>query len=273
MRPFLFLSGEYQTTMPLVFERDPWQHTMSSRRLVEVRRGVVRRDNVPREEIRGVLWYASVEDERVLGDNLATLARARVPCWPAIGTMCGMMNRHELMAACVWMGFVDHWVQCYARPGLPIFLPRPFVLKTGNLHRGEGKHLIREGDALPEWEGWATAEPFFEGQSCRVLIIGDQHFGIRYDNPSSWIKNAAGADVEMWPEIPRAAVEHALRVHRYFGLEMSGIDYIIGAGGAVHFLEYNQFPGISVSDEVQAAARRVLSKAMDQIEAAALDRS
>ena len=55
MRPFLFLAGEYETTMPAVFARENCQHTMVSRPLVAVGDGTFHRDNVPGERLRGVV--------------------------------------------------------------------------------------------------------------------------------------------------------------------------------------------------------------------------
>lgn len=264
-RPFLFLAGEYAASMPLVFSREHWQHTMSARPLEDRGGGAVGRDNVPSERLRGVLYFAGVDDERVRRANLSLLDLLAVPCWPDPSVLLRLDDRHRVMRACVASGLVDHDVQI-VRPGEEIRIPRPFVLKTGNEHRGEGKHLIREGDGLPAWDGEATAEPFFEGVSARVLLIGERWFGLRYDNPTSWIKNSVGADVEAWDDIPNAAVAHAMRVRRRFGLEIAGIDYIIGADRAVHFLEYNQFPGLSATERIQEYARPFLATKLDYVE-------
>ena len=264
IRPFVFLAGEWAVTMPLVFSREPWQHSMTAKRLVANDDGTVRRDGV-NERIQGIVYFASVDNTELHRTNLKLLASISFPCWPNPARLLEIDDRHIVISECVRAGLVDHEVRVI-HPNTDIDLPRPFVLKTGNEHRGIGKHLIQEGDAIPKWSGLATAEPFFVGTSARVLIIGDHWFGIRFDNPTTWIKNAAGADLEMWPDIPQSAVDHAHKVHKHFGLEISGVDYVIDENGKVHFLEINQFPGVGVDDAVEPIARSFLATRMNYVE-------
>ncbi len=150
-------------------------------------------------------------------------------------------------------------------------------MKIGQAHSGEGKYLVNAYEELPHlhddglgmgWDGLATIEPFFEGRSARILLIGEHAFGIWNDNPNSWIKNSIGAETEMWPNPPATLVAHARTAAIIFGLEIAGVDYVIGADGAYHFLEINQFPGLDVSDEVVEVAKKFLGQRMDEIEKA-----
>lgn len=285
-RPFLFLSGEFQTTMPLVFSREAWQHTMTARRLVDNGDGTIRRDNVPGEKLRGIIYYASVESDEIATANLTLLRDLGFPCWPKPGVLLELQNRHEVMRRCGDAGLTTGPVMVLRHEHRHhVQLPRPFVLKTGNLHRGQGKHLLGEGEEFPEWEGLATVEPFYDGVSCRVLCMsgeleGDKRavrmWGIRYDNPDTWIKNDAGAEVSMWDELPVEVYQHAHRVHMHFGLDVSGIDYVVGEtpmGVRAHFLEYNQFPGISVSETVEGEARLLFAREMTAVEKRAEERT
>jgi hypothetical protein len=270
-RPLLFLAGEFTVTQALVFRRDAWQHTMTGRRLVRNDDGTLRRDNLPGERLRGVLYYASVDDESVRRHNLSLLAETRFPCWPDPSRLLALDDRHEVMRRCVDTRLATDEVQIVQHPE-EITIERPFVLKTGNLHRGEGKHLIGSDTRLPDWDGVATAEPFYDGDSVRAFCVtrldgGVDVYGIGYDNPHTWIKNAAGA--ELYPyDLPFDLAMHARRVHRHFGLAISGIDYIVGDDG-FHFLEFNQFPGLGATEEIAEASSRVLNAAMDQVEAEA----
>lgn len=281
VRPFLFLSGEFQVTMPLVFSREKWQHTMTARRLVDNEDGTVRRDNVPGERLCGIIYYASVESDAIARANLELLARLDFPCWPDPKRLLELADRHEVMRMCGQAKLTTGPVMILRHDQREHLarLGRPLVLKTGNLHQGHGKHRLGAGDAIPEWEGLATAEPFYEGVSCRVLCMSGwleggkravRMWGIRYDNPDSWIKNSAGAEVTPWNDLPADVFQHAHGVHTHFGLDVSGIDYVIGndAAGAAraHFLEFNQFPGVGVDDVIAAEARLLFGSKMTAVE-------
>lgn len=275
-RPFLLLAGEYHATMPAVFANERWQHTMTARRLVDNGDGTIRRDNRPGERLRGLIYYASVDNDDVRRHNLRLISSMKLPCWPDPDWLLTLDDRHLVMNMCRKAGLTTDPVQIRRMSDEPFDLPRPFVLKTGNMHQGQGKHLIGHDDALPEWGGLATAEPFYEGVSCRVLCIseddGSAHaaWGIRYDNPDTWIKNAAGAEQSLWADAPGDLYGHAARVHAHFGLQISGIDYVVDAKtGTPHFLEYNQFPGLGMNEAIEEAARAVFARRMADVERAA----
>lgn len=268
MRTHLFMSGEFRVTMPVVFERESWQHTMSARRLVE-EDGKLRRTGT-HEDLKGVVYYANAEDDAIEEHNLRLLAELGTPCWPPPSTLLGMLDRHEVMARCVARRMVDHRVLTL-RPweAAAIDIPYPYVVKTGNAHSGQGKHLVTRPEEIPPWEGWATVEPFFEGESWRVLLVGDTAFGIHMTNDSSWIKNSPGAETELVVGIDGPMVEHAKRVRDLFELEVAGVDYVVGKDGTFHFLEINQFPGVDVGDEATPVIAAFLRAKMDEVERAA----
>ena len=140
------------------------------------------------------------------------------------------------------------------------------MLKVGDEHRGEGKYLIRSASDIAPWEGIATAEPFFEGESVRVLLLGDAAFGVKIHNERHWIKNSAGARFEAW-EPTSALIEHARRAQSLFGLEIDGIDYVLTREG-MHFIELNPFPRVGLSIESAAIARKIFRSAMELIDVA-----
>ena len=248
-RPFLFLSGEFRVTMPLVFSNEQWSHSMTARKLVLNEDGTFRRDNVYTERLTGVIYFADVENEEIRRHNLKFLINNKVPCFPNPKQLLLLDDRHRLMEVCVNKGLVGHDV-CFLThfPGIEVPLEYPFVIKEGNQHRGLGKHLVTSQEEIPEWTGVATLEPFFQGVSARALVLGENIWCLRYDNDSSWIKNSPGCEVSIWTDAPVALKEHARKIQREFELEVCGIDYIVESDGKIRFLEYNMFPGLDVDD-------------------------
>lgn len=261
------MAGEFAVTMQLVFTRESWSHTMMPKKLLQNEEGSFHRENV-NELLKGLIYFASVDNQDTRRHNLDFIINNGYPCWPDPRIIRKWDDRHVLMQECIKCGLTTDKVDVISVDGLKDVLPSlkyPFVLKTENSHQGEGKHLIGVDTTLPEWEGLATVEQFYSGFSTRVLTIGAEVFGLRYDNEESWIKNSAGAEVEPW-DIPENVREHAARVHDHFGLEISGIDYVVEDNGEFHFLEYNMFPGIAAFDSTQNAARKIFSSAMDRVE-------
>jgi glutathione synthase/RimK-type ligase-like ATP-grasp enzyme len=263
------MAGEWGVTQPLVFKDEKWSHCTIAKTFEMNDDGSFRRWNVYNEKLDGVILYASVHSETVRRSIMQFVADNDIPSWPSPHRLLQIDDRFTVLKECVDAGLVSHPVEFVEwKDRHKVTLGRPYVMKVGNLHQGEGKFLMRpeKDDVLPEYEGVASAEPFFTGVSARALFIGDKEFALRFDNPTSWIKNSAGADVEPWADAPHAMFEHARRVHKYFGLEVSGIDYVVEADGTPRFLEYNQFPGVGATDEIAAAATAFLRSKMDLVE-------
>jgi hypothetical protein len=262
---FLFLTGEPRAILPLLKGRPAWAPVLSALTF-DVRAGRLHRRGSAADDFRGCVYFADVRDKDVERHNLGVLARSALPCYPDPAALLAASDRHAAMARCVSAGLVDHPVVQARWTGEPA-LPFPYVLKVGDEHRGEGKHLIRSAADVVRWEGVATMEPFFDGESVRVLLIGEHAFGARLRHEGSWVKNAPGASVEPWAPDP-AVVDHARRAARLFGLEIAGVDYVIDRGGP-HFLELNPFPRVGLSEASAEIARQLFARRMDAIEAAA----
>lgn len=272
-RPFVFLAGEYNTTMPVVFEFDNWRHTMLAVELI-AEEGKVRHPKFG-IYIEGVIYFARTEDFRLEKHNLKVLADTGLPCWPDPKILMGLSDRHMTMLQCEKAGLLtdpmwsmDAPVDCWGLKDKPDF-SKKLVLKVGQAHQGQDKHLIEsEADFVKlidtaEKEG-GTLEYFYDGLSTRVLFIGDKHFGVQYQNPNSWVKNSVGCDYSDW-EIPEDVLEHAKRARKHFGLEVAGVDYVISKD-KFHFLEINQFPGLGVNEESVKVAREFLREKIRMVE-------
>jgi len=262
---FLFLTGEPAATLPLLKHRPAWAPVLSAITF-DVTAGRLHRRKSATDDYLGAIYFADVRDKDIEGHNLRLFAQHSIPCWPDPTALLAISDRHTALARAVSAGLVDHPVVQVPFTRKPL-LPFPYVLKIGNEHRGEGKHLIRSAGDIVPWEGIATMEPFFEGESVRVLLLGDRAFGVRIRNDSSWIKNSPGASIEAW-EPDEAIVSHARKAMELFGLEIAGVDYVIDQAG-YHFIELNPFPRVALSKESAALAREMFSRAMDAIEAAA----
>lgn len=240
---------------------------MTPDRLIPVNHKTVKRTRYVNEELKGVILYADVGDKSIEENNILTCIYNNVPCWPKPSKLIDMLDRHKVMNRCIQSGFVDHKEQVYQMEYDENYIPLdfPFVIKTGNEHRGLGKYLITKANEIPIWEGVATIEPFFTGTSVRILILGDSVFGIRIDNANSWIANSPGAEASTFVPDDKI-VKHAKEVTEEFGLDVAGVDYIMEEDGTYHFLEINQYPGLDVSDEVNDIAAKFLNDKMNYVE-------
>lgn len=262
---FLFFTGEPAVSLPLLKPRPLWAPVLSALTF-NMTAGRLHRGRSASDDFRGAIYLADVRDKDIERHNLRLFAAHAIPCWPAPEALLAASDRHAALARCVAAGLVAHpVVQAQFTPE-PL-LPFPYVLKIGEEHRGEGKHLIRSASDIPRWEGIASMEPFFAGESVRVLLLGERAFGVRIQNEGSWIKNGPGASFEAW-EPSEAIVEHARRAMRLFGLEIAGVDYVIDQEG-FHFIELNPFPRVGLSKESAAVAQEMFRGAMDAIEARA----
>ena len=268
-RDYLFMSGEYEVSMPAVFSMSSWMHTMIAKKL-EISSGSLRRKGID-ESLKGVVFFHDSENISIGTDNLNLLADNEIPCWPNPRTLLAMEDRHRVMNECVDRGFVTHDVE-FVENSYDISLNYPYVVKVGQEHRGQGKYLVKNSydeAALEKWNGVATVEPFFEGCSFRVLIVGSRSWGVWYDNPDSWIKNSCGASIvntHEFTEEERSSVErHARSVASSFGLDVAGVDYIVNKD-SFNFLEINQFPGLNVCDDAVKHAKLYLIERMKEVE-------
>lgn len=263
IRPFLFLAGEFSISMPLVFSRHNWQHTMTAKPLF-FENGALYRKNV-QEKILGAIFLTNIENEEIKLNNLNTLAESKIPCFPDPCVLLKYTNRHEVMRMCIDNDLVSHTVlQGQYKDNLR--LDFPFVIKAGNLHCGEGKFLIKKEEDIPQWEDIATIEPFFNGNSVRILWIEETPFMIKVENETSWIKNIQGAEISLIKDIPKEIIDHSRKVKDFFGLDLAGIDYILEENNDFHFLEYNQFPGIPMFEETIDCSKKFLNKKMEMVE-------
>lgn len=81
------------------------------------------------------------------------------------------------------------------------------------------------------------------GYDLRLLVLGDEVFGIRRSNPHDWRTNVSrGAKTEAI-EVTESLRDHALRASAAIGAEFVGVDLLPGLDGRLLALEVNAVPG------------------------------
>jgi hypothetical protein len=193
------------------------------------------------------------------------LAFGRQPTWPSVRRTIihddkdlsllkvGGADEDEMPRGYIPKGLVPDYTDDTAR-----------VFKTGNEHCGEGKTLIRppankgltsksveEGGLGLMVTGYShiakedtLVEPFIEGESYRVLLIGKQAWVIRYES-RDWRKNVGGTQTLVEPTLEHnLMLTWARSMAAGSSLPVVGVDFVLDASGTKHFLELNCYPGI-----------------------------
>lgn len=163
-RPFLFLAGEYVVSMPIVFSKDNWGHSMSSIHL-DYDLKLHRRNRI--EDIKGIILFADLNNKQMEEHNLNSIITSKIPCYPDPNVLLDYMNRHCLHRKLIRIPGADNNPNDYIYEcghhgiagscgscrklnieHIPMILESrlkkhtKLVLKTGLNHRGENKYLL-----------------------------------------------------------------------------------------------------------------------------------
>ncbi len=122
------------------------------------------------------------------------------------------------------------------------------VAKWGNWHCGENKTRF-----TGEWQSEEATilEPFFDGQSVRVVSVGDVNYQINLEG-DDWLKSIHHADAAFM-DMDAELLDDTLNLKKAFGLEMIANDYIVGDDGRKHLLEVNHIPNMTRFDKLSKA--------------------
>jgi hypothetical protein len=119
------------------------------------------------------------------------------------------------------------------------------VAKWGDRHCGEGKARFVgrfEADAA------TVLEPFLEGSSERVLLVGNAAWHLRYES-DDWRKNVRAKVSLIAPDA--ALIARARKIAAALSLPIAGIDFLVHARGAT-LLEVNAYPGLEDAPDAEA---------------------
>jgi len=258
------MAGEFCVSLNITLRTNNWHHTTRASRLFKNKDNTLHRECV-NEHIEGIFYHADVEDKSIEQHNFNIIKETSIPCYPSINVLEPMVNRFTVLSECYHLGFINHEIIILNEYSPELLLPCPYVLKTGNVHRGENKYLINTKSDIPVWKGEASAEPFFNGESYRILIVGDKAFAIKITNDESWIKNTIGGDTHVVPEPIYGLINHARKVADAFHLELAGVDYIVTPND-FYFLEINTFPGLDYGEESKDTIEQFIKSKMHLIE-------
>lgn len=121
------------------------------------------------------------------------------------------------------------------------------VSKWGNWHCGENKHKFKG-----EWKSTEASvlEPFYEGDSVRIVSIGEVNLQIKLEG-SSWLKSIHDESAHFMPINP-VLLEDTLKIKKAFGMNMIANDYIVGTDGTIHLLEVNHIPNVDRFEKLRS---------------------
>jgi len=121
------------------------------------------------------------------------------------------------------------------------------VFKWGNAHCGEGKVKTTAGFLL---ESPAIVEPFIEGISERILVVGQEAWHLRYES-EDWRKNVRST-VTVLDQPNAVLLDLALRTTEHLQLTVAGVDFIT-KDGVSFLLEVNAYPSLDEVPDAQKA--------------------
>ncbi len=191
--------------------------------------------------VQKVVWHSYYEDYLPL---LYAIAFSHATCFPDITRLIQLYDRHASL-------FYALQATAFPAPRSFVSVPAelvpgaPAVAKQGNMHCGWDKVRF---DEPTTFEQPTLIEPFFEGESVRVLLIGDDVWQFHYVS-EDWRKNVNGRVEKVQPDA--TLVTDARRIAAHLGLDIAGVDYIVGDKGT-WLLEVNHFPGISDFPDVRS---------------------
>lgn len=139
------------------------------------------------------------------------------------------------------------------------------VLKWGDSHCGENKQLMPTGkEQLDERAGNSDilSEPFIEGESHRILIVGYHMSQLVYES-NDWRKNV-NSTITLLSTVDPDLVERTLTIVRRYGLTVAGLDFVLGEGRPT-LLELNAYPSL---DEDPVARETFIKMAVHEVQKA-----
>jgi hypothetical protein len=204
--------------------------------------GVARGSFLP---VTHVLYHGIYEDDL---EFITALALWRGHCLPAGPAMLKARPRVPCLVHALDVTAFPGGPRGYAFGGVTITSTSPRVAKFGQMHCGEGKDRFT-GPRVCDVP--TLVEPFVDGRAVRIMCIGDRAWQIRLEG-DDWKKSIHAATSAFEP--PRDdLVGDTRRLMQHFGLEIAGVDYMIGADGVPVLLEVNHIPNVDRFDEIRDA--------------------
>jgi hypothetical protein len=193
-------------------------------------------------EPRGVVYYGYFDDA---AEVRRALALGTTPTFPDLRATL-VLDERAMALLLALRADEARSRRGFVSPGIEVRLEREHVLKWGNRHCGDdkaravGSIIIRNASVV---------EPFVEGSSERILLVGDHAWHLRYES-TDWRKNVGATVTRIEPD--EELVDRARRTSQRLGLAVAGVDYVVGTKGAT-LLEVNAYPGFDDVSDAEVA--------------------
>jgi len=195
--------------------------------------------------ITRVVYHGIFDDDF---DFISALALWGGTCLPNALGMMDCRLRLPCLARALRVSRFNSMPRGYGDRRTRVAVSTESVAKWGNRHCGENKERFTDS--------WECVEPtvieeFVIGQAVRIMIIGDRAWQISLTG-DDWRKSIH-PDAAHFTDADPLLLEDSRRLAAHFGLELAGIDYMIGNDGTRHLLEVNHIPNVDRFPEIRKA--------------------
>lgn len=181
-------------------------------------------------------------------DFLTALALWGGPCLPSARGLLDCRERLPCLARALRITRFGQMSRGWATRGQTVERTHETVGKWGNWHCGENK--VKFTGAWTA-EQPTILEPFIVGEAVRIALVGERAWQIRLTG-DTWLKSIHHADAAFMP-IDDELLADARALSTGLGLEVIGVDYMVGADGSKHLLEVNHAANVTVFPEIREA--------------------
>ena len=192
-----------------------------------------------------VVFHAIFEDDY---DFLTALALWGGPCLPGARGMMDLRHRLPGLVRTLAVTRFGRMPRGYADRGTSVVAEADQVAKWGNWHCGEDKVRF-SGTRIADQP--TLFEEYVEGEAVRIVLVGDRAWQVHMAG-DGWLKSIHHRDAAFMPIDPEL-LDDTRRLADHFGLDIVGVDYIVGLDGSRHLLEVNHVPNVTALPEVRAA--------------------
>jgi len=208
---------------------------------------VERRNGAGFLPVSHVIFHSIYADD---ADFIAGLALWGGPCLPNARAMMDCRLKLPCLVRALALTRFGALARGFLWPGATFTTVTPHVAKWGNWHCGENKARF---ERIWQSDEACLIEPFVEGESVRLAVIGDRFWQIRLTG-SDWRKSIHGENAAFMDVDPELLAD-TQAVQSGFGLEVIANDYVVTAAGERHLLEVNHIPNVDQFAEMWDAYR------------------
>jgi hypothetical protein len=199
----------------------------------------------------GMLPVDRVVFHGIFADDLefiTALALWGGPCLPSARGLLDCRQRLPCLARALKITRFGRMPRGWLAPGRTIARAHDSVAKWGDWHCGENKaRFTGEFTATHP----TIVEPFIPGEAVRIALVGAHAWQIRLAG-DGWLKSIHHRDAAFMP-VDDELLADARALADGLGLEVTGIDYMLGADGEKHLLEVNHAANVTVFPEIREA--------------------